>query len=141
MTREEAKRLAQGLITGFKCKSETMVEFCNVVIEALKAEPCEDAVSRKAANDAIEAVCDRYSLSYGDSYGGVAKALAHALDNIPSVQPERPKGEWIKTPKAVMGEGFLWYCSKCQKEVYQDTSRNYPSENFCPRCGANMRGE
>ena len=29
MTREEAMRIAQGLITDFKCESETMVEFCN----------------------------------------------------------------------------------------------------------------
>ena len=36
ITREEAIRIAQGLITNFKCESETMVEFCNVVIEALE---------------------------------------------------------------------------------------------------------
>lgn len=39
MTREEAMRIAQGLITDFKCESETMVEFCNVVIKALEQEP------------------------------------------------------------------------------------------------------
>ena len=41
MTREEAMRIAQGLITDFKCESDTMVDFCNTVIEALKAEPCK----------------------------------------------------------------------------------------------------
>ena len=35
MTREEAIRIAQGLITDFKCESETMVDFCNTVIKAL----------------------------------------------------------------------------------------------------------
>lgn len=49
-----------------------------------------------------------------------------------------PKGHWIKTPKAVMGEGYMWYCDKCQYEVYQDTSKNYPSEKYCPNCGAKM---
>lgn len=39
MTREEAMRIAQGLITDFKCKSETMVDFCNTIIEVLKQEP------------------------------------------------------------------------------------------------------
>ena len=38
MTNEEAIRIAQGLITDFKCESETMVEFCNVVIKALKQQ-------------------------------------------------------------------------------------------------------
>ena len=45
MTNEEAIRIAQGLITDFKCESETMVEFCNVIIRALKQEPCEDCIS------------------------------------------------------------------------------------------------
>lgn len=55
---------------------------------------------------------------------------------------KEPKtGHWEKTPKAVMGEGYMWYCDKCGHEVYQDSSRDYPSENFCPHCGADMRGE
>ena len=36
MTNQEAIKIAQGLITDFKCEDETMVEFCSVVIEALK---------------------------------------------------------------------------------------------------------
>lgn len=54
---------------------------------------------------------------------------------------ERPHGEWKKTPKAVMGEGYMWYCNKCEHQVYQDSSKPYPSENFCPNCGASMRKE
>ena len=52
MTREEAKRIAQGLITDFKCESQTMVEFCNVVIEALEQESILDTI--KAEIDQIE---------------------------------------------------------------------------------------
>lgn len=44
MTNEEAIRIAQGLITDFKCESETMVEFCNVVIKALKHESILDKI-------------------------------------------------------------------------------------------------
>lgn len=47
-------------------------------------------------------------------------------------------GHWIKTPKAVMGEGYLWYCDKCEHQVYQDSSKNYPSEKYCSNCGAKM---
>lgn len=36
MTNEESIRIAQGLITDFKCESETMVDFCNTVMEALE---------------------------------------------------------------------------------------------------------
>ena len=51
---------------------------------------------------------------------------------------EQKKGHWIKTPKAVMGEGYLWYCDKCEHQVYQDSSKNYPSEKYCSNCGAKM---
>ena len=51
----------------------------------------------------------------------------------------KPKtGHWIKTPKAVMGEGYMWYCDKCEHQVYQDSSRPYPSEKYCPNCGVKM---
>lgn len=53
---------------------------------------------------------------------------------------ERPHGEWyqIKDHK-VMGEGYMWHCSICDYKVYQDSSADYPHENFCPNCGADMR--
>lgn len=57
------------------------------------------------------------------------------------ITEDKPQGEWIKTPKAVMGEGYMWYCNKCRHEVYQDTSRDYPTEKYCPNCGAKMGKE
>ena len=48
-------------------------------------------------------------------------------------------GRWIKTPKAVMGEGYMWFCDNCEHQVYQDSSRPYPSEKYCPNCGAKMK--
>lgn len=64
MTREEAIRIAQGLITDFKCESETMVEFCNVVIKALEQEPttkndCETCMHNKGVLE-----CDMYGCKY-----------------------------------------------------------------------------
>ena len=67
--------------------------------------------------------------------------IAGSLAGIADKLEERPTAEWIKTPKAVMGEGFMWFCNKCRYEVYQDSSKEYPSEKFCPNCGARMRGE
>jgi len=50
---------------------------------------------------------------------------------------ENPKmGKWVKTPKAVMGEGYMWYCDQCEHKVYQDSSKPYPSEKYCPNCGS-----
>ena len=61
------------------------------------------------------------------------------IERMPSVTPQSRKGHWRKTSKAVMGEGYMWYCDKCNHEVYQDSSRSYPSENFCPNCGSDNR--
>ena len=47
MTNEEAIRIAQGLITDFKCESETMVDFCNTVMEALERTSALDKVRKE----------------------------------------------------------------------------------------------
>jgi len=60
------------------------------------------------------------------------------IRDLPSVTPQPKTGRWVKTPKAVMGEGYMWYCDKCEHQVYQDNSEPYPSEKYCPHCGAKM---
>ena len=48
------------------------------------------------------------------------------------LQDERPKGEWIYTDNR-WGLGD-WECDNCHKYSNKDT-------NFCPNCGADMRGD
>lgn len=55
-------------------------------------EPCEDAISRQAAQAKIKSICDEYRLSYEDgerkaATGGSAYALGHAFDDLPPVTP------------------------------------------------------
>lgn len=72
-------------------------------------------------------------------YAMPERFLIDRIITLSSVTPQEPKtGYWVKTPKAVMGEGYMWYCDKCEHQVYQDSSRPYPSENYCPNCGARM---
>ena len=106
-------------------------EMFDMAIKALEQEPCDDCVSRKEVEELV----------YRFLRKGTDENIAfyeHFLD-LPSVTPQERKGHWIKTPKAVMGEGYMWYCDKCEHQVYQDTSRSYPSENFCPNCGSDNR--
>ena len=56
----------------------------------------------------------------------------------PSAQQERKKGKWIYYPKAsgsVKSTALHLYpvCSECGCE--------HPVANYCPNCGANMKGE
>lgn len=59
--------------------------------------------------------------------------LLKAIDELPSAEPERPKGEWIHQSKFSRIE-----CDQCGK-VFRNT---FAPKNFCPNCGAKMeRGE
>lgn len=54
---------------------------------------------------------------------------------MPSAQPERKKGKWIN-------EGRIIRCNKCK--IGYATVKGMKSAltyNFCPNCGADMRGE
>lgn len=65
---------------------------------------------------------------------GEAKRMAIKALEQPTIEPERKKGEWsIKN-----GELAIWdVCSECGRMVFHKA----PFYNFCPNCGADMRGE
>lgn len=54
------------------------------------------------------------------------------INKLPSMQPERPKGNWIHQAKFSRVE-----CDQCGK-VFRNT---FAPKNFCPNCGADMRGD
>ena len=49
--------------------------------------------------------------------------------NAPTIEPERPKGEWI-----INSDGYYPYCSECRMEP-----KSGDMTDFCPNCGADMR--
>ena len=51
------------------------------------------------------------------------------------IEPERPKGEWIKDNS---GNRFCSECGSCA--LYHEIGTQIESR-FCPNCGAKMRGE
>lgn len=64
--------------------------------------------------------------------------IMHDIDNAPTVELcyQRPQGEWIKWNFKTFGAMGDWEykCSNCEK-VYGG------EHNFCPNCGADMRGD
>lgn len=69
------------------------------------------------------------SRMWGDEYGVID--VLHDLDDLPSAEPQRMKGKWI-----TISDGYVDVvkCDQCGKTT-DDIS------NFCPSCGADMRGE
>lgn len=59
MTNKEAIKIAQGLITDFKCDSEIMVDFCNVVINALNQTDVIDKIVAEI-NTPNRGTCDYF---------------------------------------------------------------------------------
>ena len=62
------------------------------------------------------------------------------FDGIPSAEPKRIKGRWLshydycKKHEYIPSEVIaLWWCDQCEQGVEHPT-------NFCPNCGANMKG-
>ena len=83
----------------------------------------------------IDDVLDLFGISDDDIYAkhtiedalyeGTLKALS-----LPSAEKEREKGEWKNV-------AFLTCeCSECGAQFHE-----LEYDNFCPNCGANMRGE
>lgn len=77
-----------------------------------------------------------------------------AIMMLPPAQPERIKGHWIESAgqnillKKLIEKGETWrVCDKCGAGFmigYQyecDKAYHETFHNFCPKCGADMRGE
>ena len=81
----------------------------------------DDLISRQAAID----TCMREDVRTG--YDG-----ACLIAQLPSAQPERKKGKW--TIEDCHAATYPYCCSNC-------TAHHRARYDFCPTCGADMRGE
>ena len=91
-------------------------------------EPCDDTISRQAAIDAVE----RNSCN--------TQRAIDAVNALPSAQPERKKGKWIRESAGA----WMWTCSYCGKDdayAYSADDAYEPTvlqDFYCPNCGAKM---
>ena len=93
----------------------------------------DDLISRQAMLDGI----DKLIKIHFDRTVVLYKARKVAED-LPSVQPERKTGRWIKTARW----GRVYYCDQCRNYLdFDGVNAGRGSTNFCPNCGADMRGE
>ena len=100
MTDKEVMKLAQKLITDFKCESDTMVDFCNTVIKKFEQQPCEDAISR---TEAIENFASWYGYDYDNQgYYRLLKQMPPVTPSYNSIKTElKPSEDCISRAKAL----------------------------------------
>lgn len=91
-------------------------------------------ISRRAAIDASHKNYDTI-LDFKSDGRTVADSFEDIINSLPSAQPERKRGKWEKG----VGENGVTtslFCSECN---YENT--RWYDWNYCPNCGADMRGE
>jgi rubrerythrin len=138
-----------GMKTQHSAESATnLQQTCNKLATVAKDTnvPCKDTISRTAAIDAVTAWlhrgCNPLNRSkYNEGEIDAYKTALSELKKIPSAEPERNKGEWVGTEFDGYADGnpvyCEWKCSACGCVVEDEE----PTWNYCPNCGADMRGE
>lgn len=87
-------------------------------------------------------------LEYGKKWDGHTEKDVTRLLSLPSVTPIRPKGEWIDfavEPEKIFNQHY-YACPHCDHGAtyFVGGTENWwctETPNFCPYCGADMRGE
>lgn len=138
---DETKRLA---IEQFERVSKNLgaigetVDYTEVAIEALKQEPCGNAVS-------LDGVIDTIEWYRTNPQHFTENNLIEDMKGLPPVQPKAKTGHWILNDnQGVRAVGYLTYhCSECGREIGSkyhgkvSLLKEYP---YC-HCGSKMEVE
>ena len=100
-------------------------------IEVLKREPSMDVVSREAVIERVKEIAEYHT---GDHFN--ADRVINHMKLLPSVTPERPKGEWIVEKSEFNIKVKCSCCNYMVNNFWSDWNR----AKYCPNCGADMRG-
>ena len=71
--------------------------------------------------------------------------IKNHVREMPTIEPERKKGKWIKRDVHRQIHGIScsapnWQCSVCKKWWFHN-GEGLKWYKFCPECGADMRGD
>ena len=162
MTGEEAKQVLLNAPLFDNTTWDEAQKIHDAIHTLTDREPCEDAISREATLKPYEALKDNDTISVW--------LIKQNIKQQPSVQPTRLQGE-VENYQEETPNGFQrikYICSNCGAELQGATrphgywkvfehdfgnvyiqcskcehfyERPLPIFNFCPNCGADMRGD
>jgi len=112
-------------------KENVKIAFYGIRATALEQQqqPCEDCISRAE-------VLMHSHIEYDDDGVGHRVIYAEDIEELPPVQPQRPKGKWIEVELPPYG-GFC-KCPSCGSE-WDFCDNNTELFEYCPRCGMDLR--
>lgn len=104
-------------------------------------EPCEDTISRQSAIQAAECIVDHHAITPYQTMRSAMDHLQRILRGMPSAQPERIRGRWVKDEEASNQHVEpIYICSACNNmDAWGEVEKN--TFKFCPNCGADMRNK
>ena len=116
---------------------------CGEIIEALKQEPSEDAISRKSIMERLNNAKMFFEYEGADTFDkGRKNGLIDAIDIVadePLVYPKPNTGYWIDEGVYADNSNIIAYrCSKCGGHVLEYPSEVNEHNLYCKWCGANM---
>ena len=95
-----------------------------------------DCISRQSAIDALERAKQniRHNIerAIGRAICEILDEVENGIKQLPPIQPKR--GKWIDTKGNTEWYAREYECSECGGTMLGES-------NFCPNCGADMRGE
>ena len=85
--------------------------------------------------DEIKIPYKRDDIYYRKTYSSGVTAMVHAIGKTPTIEAEPVvHGEWVPHNRMTRSPLVVNYaCSECGKDGHKT--------NFCPNCGADMRGD
>ena len=88
----------------------------------------------------------KMSISEKKRVDEITNCIAEVV-NFPTIEPKR--GEWVLDPNGMDWNIPAWRCSRCgfvanyigvEANGFGSNPMNWAGSNFCPDCGADMRG-
>ena len=110
---------------------------CDFTRMSQEAELNDDLIRRQDALDEIEILLEQSEYDELDKSWNIAiRASINAIKHhVPSVQPERKKGEW-KCSDDMYETGICTHCGWDTEEPWEECKKRYL---YCPHCGDRKR--